>query len=65
MEHRVIPAVAMEQHIAVLGKTGRGHAVVMCYVGEGKFVLLHDPHPSRDGIVGEVEDWWWFTRMRR
>lgn len=29
-----------------------GHAVVAL---DGE--LVHDPHPSRDGIVGSVEDW--------
>ena len=37
-----------------------GHAVVM--VGAGPKVL-HDPHPSRDGLAGDPDDWMWFDRV--
>lgn len=32
----------------------RGHAVMMI---DGE--VHHDPHPSRDGLAGDVEEWWW------
>lgn len=41
-----------------------GHAVVMGYTGDGRFEMVHDPHPSREGLAGEVVDWWWFDRIR-
>lgn len=34
-----------------------GHAVVMRGAGPD---VRHDPHPSRAGLSGEPDTWWWF-----
>lgn len=39
-----------------------GHAVVMRGIGPE---VLHDPHPSRAGLAGPPEEWWWFEPIDR
>ncbi len=55
-----LPTVAaMECYSIVGGRSPRGdflHSVV--YFGDH---LVHDPHPSGDGIVGAPEDWIFFV----
>lgn len=38
-----------------------GHAVVMLGTGPA---IIHDPHPSRAGLAGDVEEWLWFEKIQ-
>lgn len=38
----------------------RGHAVVVRGTGP---TVFHDPHPSRDGLSGPIEEWYWFEKI--
>lgn len=41
------------------GPRGARHAVV-CEMDGGVPTVVHDPHPSRDGLVGEPDGFWYF-----
>ena len=70
LKHESIMACVSEDSFCILtGKSNRGcnHAVVGCTgspVSVEGFLLIHDPHPSREFFGGNVPDWVMFIGRR-
>lgn len=50
----------LDKVLIASGQGPRGYRHAVLWLG-GK--LLHDPHPSGDGLVGEPEDYWLIERL--